>query len=128
MDWIKLNKIDEVEALKRESFKRPQLIFKHSVRCASSAIIADKLAGAVETLEKAATLYVVYVIEDKAVSDKIAELFSVYHQSPQTLLVINGDCVLEQSHWDVCPEEIISLVQSLETTTAAPDRHSGHLI
>lgn len=123
-----MKQISEVETLKCESFWRPQLVFKHSNRCALSALVADRLESAADELAKVTKLSMVNVIEDRAVSDKIAELYSVYHQSPQTLLLINGECVLEQSHWDVLPEEIISLVQNLATTTAASDSHSGHFI
>ena len=38
--------------------------------------------------------------------DKIAESFSVYHESPQVLVIRNGECIYDESHSAINMDEI----------------------
>ncbi len=40
------------------------------------------------------------------VSNHLAERFSVYHESPQVLLIRDGECVYDASHLDISVEEL----------------------
>jgi len=42
--------------------------------------------------------YYLDLIKYRLLSEKIAEDFSVYHESPQVLLIKNGECVYDESH------------------------------
>ncbi|RDJ93388.1 DUF2847 family protein, partial [Lacticaseibacillus rhamnosus] len=46
------------------------------------------------------------LIKHRDVSNKIAEDFSVCHESPQVLLIINGKCVYDESHSGISMKEI----------------------
>ena len=45
--------------------------------------------------------YFLDLIAHRDVSNYIAEAFSVYHESPQILLIQNGECTYETSHLDI---------------------------
>lgn len=45
-----------------------------------------------------AKVYLVNVIEDRAVSNLIADILEVTHQSPQLLLIKDGKCIHQSSH------------------------------
>jgi len=43
-------------------------------------------------------------------SDQIAETFSVHHESPQVLLIENGECIYEASHFDISCDEMAEVI------------------
>ncbi|MGZ3957937.1 MAG: monothiol bacilliredoxin BrxC family protein [Flavisolibacter sp.] len=40
-------------------------------------------------------------------STRISELFKVYHESPQVLVIRDGDCVYDESHLSISMNEIV---------------------
>ena len=47
------------------------------------------------------------LIKYRLLSNKIAEEFAVYHESPQVLLIKNGECVYDESHSGIEMNEIL---------------------
>jgi bacillithiol system protein YtxJ len=47
------------------------------------------------------------LLQYREISNKIAEQFGVYHQSPQVLLIKNGECIYEETHSAISMEEIV---------------------
>lgn len=54
------------------------------------------------------------LIAHRDVSNAIAERLQVPHESPQTLLVYKGECVLDQSHSGILPAELLEVAQPLQ--------------
>ena len=99
MNWIALTEEAQLDSIRERSETRPQVIFKHSTRCSISS-------GAKRRLERVATppeidFYYLDLIAYRAVSQKIAESFLVPHESPQVLLIMDGECVYDESHSDI---------------------------
>ena len=46
------------------------------------------------------------LINHRKVSNEIAARFEVFHESPQILVIKNGECILDASHLDISVEEI----------------------
>ena len=57
-------------------------------------------------LPDAADFYFLDLLKFRSLSDKIAEDFSVNHESPQVLLIKNTSCVYEESHSGIQMDEI----------------------
>ena len=96
MDWIQLTTAAQLADIRELSKKKPQLIFKHSTRCSISSVAKNRL-------ERSSTpanvdFYFLDLIQNRDISAKIAEEFSVFHESPQVLLIKNGDCIYDESH------------------------------
>jgi bacillithiol system protein YtxJ len=51
--------------------------------------------------------YYLDLLNYRAISNAIAEKFSVYHESPQILLIKNGECYYDESHGGIQMEEIV---------------------
>ena len=106
LHWIPLTSVAEVDALKKHSHDVPCLIFKHSTSCNISAIAKFRLDDdwdfAVDEIEA----YYLDLLKFRTVSHHIAETFSVHHESPQVLLIADGDCVYDASHLDISVEEL----------------------
>jgi bacillithiol system protein YtxJ len=111
LNWNSLTDIAQLNAIKEKSFEKPQVLFKHSTRCGVSSI-------ALRRLEKAAGIanadfHFLDLIRFRKVSDKIAEEFGIYHQSPQILVIKNGDCVYDESHLGINMNELSEQIFSL---------------
>lgn len=112
MNWTPLNNEEQIANIQQKSFDVPQIIFKHSTRCSISNM-------ALHRLEKAATpantnFYYLDLLNNRNISNQIAEVFQVHHESPQVLLIHKGNCVYDESHSGINMQEIeeqISLLQ-----------------
>ncbi len=104
MNWIALTDEAQLEAIKQESEKQPVAIFKHSTRCSISSMAKMRLERA-ETPQNI-SFYYLDLIRYRNLSNKIADLFKVHHESPQVLLIKNGECVYDESHNGIDMQDI----------------------
>jgi bacillithiol system protein YtxJ len=89
------------EALDRTSNK-PLLVFKHSTSCSVSAGAHEEATHYIQDDQTGDIDYaIVHVIEDRPVSNEIAERLGVKHASPQIILVKDGEAVWDTSHWRI---------------------------
>lgn len=102
INWIKLSDVDTVDQIKQESFEQPVLIFKHSTRCSISSGALDRLnRNWKESLSEKVKTYYLDLIAHREISNKIAETFEQQHQSPQALIIKDGKCTYNQTHFDI---------------------------
>ena len=71
----------------------------------------DRGYYSLKRLERSATkadvdFYFLDLIRNRQISNKVAEEFSVYHESPQVLLIKDGKCVYDESHSGINMNEI----------------------
>lgn len=104
MNWIALTEEVQLEKIKEESRQQPVVIFKHSTRCAISSMAMARLER--ETPPQNTSFYYLDILRYRPVSNRIAEVFSVYHESPQILLIKNGACTYDESHNGISMAEI----------------------
>ena len=105
MNWIILNDHNQLQQLVESSHEKPQVIFKHSTRCSISIMAKNRLER-VEFPEQIQFHYL-DLLQYRDISNKIAEQFGVYHQSPQILLIKNGECIFEETHSAISMDEIV---------------------
>ena len=77
-------------------------IYKHSTTCPVSASAGDVVRRYAWT----APVYWVNVIEQRPLSNWVAERYGVRHESPQLLKVSNGEVVADWSHFAITPGNI----------------------
>lgn len=99
-----LSEIAQLEALKELSKSQPVVIFKHSTRCSISMMAKQRLDRGEPA--SGVAFYYLDLLKHRDISNKIAEVFSVPHQSPQVILLRNGECVYEETHSGINMEEI----------------------
>jgi bacillithiol system protein YtxJ len=104
MNWINLNDEGLLNEIKVKSAEKPQLIFKHSTRCSISSMAKNRLDRADQP--EGIDFYYLDLIANRNLSDKVAEVFDVEHESPQVLLIKNGACVYDESHTGISIDEI----------------------
>lgn len=106
-DWKHLETAGELSAVLEASNTKPQLIFKHSIRCGISAQVWDTLARSTDQLNTAADLHFLDLINYRGISNQVAAELNVPHQSPQVILVHNGKATYDSSHFSIRPEKIV---------------------
>lgn len=104
MNWIALTTSEQLESIKKNSFAQPAIMFKHSTRCSISLMAKARLERAVQP--SGVDFYYLDLLSYRNISNQIAEDFSVHHQSPQILLIKNGECIYEESHNGIDMEDI----------------------
>ncbi|MFN0199896.1 MAG: bacillithiol system redox-active protein YtxJ [Bacteroidia bacterium] len=110
MLWLELISETQLEELAQKSSERPQLLFKHSTRCGISLHAKFVLDGAFASLLEVADLHYLDLLNYRSLSHEIAHTFSVPHQSPQVIVLKNGEVVYAASHQAISPEKIIALL------------------
>jgi bacillithiol system protein YtxJ len=105
MHWIVLKEITQLSEIKEKSKITPQVIFKHSTRCATSQVIKTRLER--NDNPPGFDFYFLDLINNRNVSNEIAETFHVHHESPQILLIKNGECVYDESHLGISLDEVV---------------------
>lgn len=101
-DIRRLMSLEDWENTLRKSGEKPQLIFKHSTQCSVSAGAHEEWTRYVaESSGEAVDFSIVRVIEERPVSNAIAEALGVTHKSPQAILVKDGRAVWDESHWRI---------------------------
>ncbi len=103
--WIELNSVEQLNTIKEQSNTKPVVIFKHSTRCSISSMALNRLNRSEKPDDIA--FYYLDLISHRNISNQIAEEFKVHHQSPQVLLIKNGECTYEESHNGIDMVEIV---------------------
>jgi bacillithiol system protein YtxJ len=104
MNWINLAIPQQIEEIRQKSYQKPQVIFKHSTRCSISNMALNRLERS--TLPDNIDFHYLDLLIHKDISNKIAEEFGVYHQSPQVLLIKDGKSVYDESQMAITMDEI----------------------
>ena len=94
--WVRLDSEAHLNDLIEESNEQPVMFFKHSTRCSISSMALSRLEKDWD-LENVTPVYL-DLLTYRPLSNKLEEVFNVFHQSPQIILVKNGKSVLDISH------------------------------
>ncbi|WP_372631459.1 bacillithiol system redox-active protein YtxJ [Cohnella sp.] len=97
-----LTSLEQWNAVLEGSSGKPLLVFKHSTSCPISAGAREETVRYIDNDRSEKVDYaIVHVIEDRPVSNEIAERLGVKHASPQVILVKDGEAVWNTSHWHI---------------------------
>lgn len=108
MNWIPLTDEAGLEVIKKVSAEKPQVIFKHSTRCSISSMAKNRLERVIAP--ESADFHYLDLLKHRDLSQKIAEDFHVEHESPQILIIKNGQCMYDESHSGIHMHEIEKLL------------------
>lgn len=106
MSWTSLNDEKAFENILEGSYKIPLFIFKHSPRCGTSRYVLDHLKAG--QFDRDQDVFQVDVVQDRSLSHLIAQKLAVLHESPQLLLIHQGECVWAEDHLEIDPMEAMA--------------------
>ena len=104
MHWNEITQDQTIQDIITRSAQKPQLIFKHSTRCSISSMAKNRLDRS--EAPSSVDFYYLDLIKFRNISNKVEEIFQVKHESPQVLLIRNGECIYEESHNGISMGEI----------------------
>jgi bacillithiol system protein YtxJ len=106
MNWIPLTTEHQLTEIREASATKPVVIFKHSTRCSISAVAKSRLERAAAPEE--ISFYYLDLIKFRNISNRIEADFDVPHESPQVLLIRNGECIYDESHSGITMDDLVS--------------------
>lgn len=101
MNWIPLTQANQLSNIVESSTQKSVLIFKHSTTCSISNTSLNRLERNWNPEEMSIDAYYLDLLSYRALSNQIAELFQVEHESPQVLIIQQGKAVYHASHFDI---------------------------
>ncbi|MFN5223127.1 MAG: bacillithiol system redox-active protein YtxJ [Bacteroidota bacterium] len=101
INWQQISGASELEGLLSTS--DTVILFKHSERCVVSRMAKRSFEA---EYDGATPVYLVNVIEERPISNQIAQVTHITHQSPQVLVIKGGQCVFHVSHDHINAEEV----------------------
>jgi len=106
INWKQLKSVNQLEEIVERSKEMPVLIFKHSTRCSISSMAKFRLEDDWDFPASELEPYYLDLIAFRNISGAVADRFSIHHESPQVLLIRNGECTFDASHLDISVSEL----------------------
>lgn len=103
LTWEELSTLDQLTELDKISYHEYVIIFKHSTSCSISEVAKLRLQDNGDLQIKA---YHLDLKSHRDISRLISEKYSIHHESPQILLIKNGECCYDASHFDITISEL----------------------
>ncbi len=105
MGGMELTALSNHETLKRALGLQEVLIYKHSTICWAS-FVAHRHVRKFAAKRRDVPIFMVDVLSSRDVSNSVASLLNVRHESPQLILVKNGVAVWDTSHYRITQKAI----------------------
>jgi bacillithiol system protein YtxJ len=99
----------ELDELLARSHDAPVILFKHSTTCPISARAHRQMSEL--SNDVAGRISLVIVQRARELSRRVAEQTGIQHESPQTIILRNGQAVWSASHFDITAEAVTQAVQ-----------------
>jgi bacillithiol system protein YtxJ len=110
LSWIPLTSLDQLLQIKEQSKTIPVIIFKHSTRCVISRMVLREFESSFAEHQLSVSLYILDLLTYRDISNEIGSEFDVFHQSPQLIIIKNGEAIYHASHNDINSKSIKEFV------------------
>jgi bacillithiol system protein YtxJ len=110
---VPVHGLDELDRLLTESETRPLLIFKHSYTCGISAEALDELLDHLDRGQPDAARYAMVTVQThRDVSNAVSKRLGVRHETPQALVIRDGQVVWAASHFRVTAQAMLEALKA----------------
>ena len=109
LPWITLTTENQLREAITLSVEKPVLLFKHSTRCSISSMALSRFEENWKNENDTCAIYFLDLIAFRSLSNLIAELTHVEHQSPQVIVLSNKEVIYSASHSEIDAKEIETL-------------------
>ncbi len=101
LPWTSINSVAQLDEVLQAPSENAKVFFKHSTRCGISAMALKGFQKEWETGKSGFELYFIDLLQHRDVSNAIADRLHVTHQSPQAIVVRNGEVIYHESHGSI---------------------------
>jgi bacillithiol system protein YtxJ len=105
-NFIELSSTERLAELFELSNEKPVVLFKHSLTCPISAGVYSEVS------QTGAEINLIVVQRAREVSNEIAQVTGIRHESPQAIVLKDGKPIYHASHYDITSEELESSLES----------------
>lgn len=105
--WETISDPSQLKPIIEASKDRPQLIYKHSHRCSVCFVSKGNLESVAEDILESADMHFVNVVNSRQASNHIESELGVRHESPQVILLDNGEVIWHASHGGIKGDAVI---------------------
>ena len=110
VDWQELITIEQLDTIVEESKSQPIAIFKHSTTCGISHHIKTNLEEEWDFETDDVKLYYLDLLAYRPISNEVAHRFGVVHQSPQIVVIKNGEAIDSWSHYGISANKLKAVI------------------
>ncbi len=111
LPWVNIESVEHLNDVLNHESERPKLFFKHSTRCSISSMALSSFEGNWTTDNELCELYFIDLLRYRDVSNAIADITGIIHQSPQAIVVRGEKVLYEATHSSIDARQIESLLQ-----------------
>lgn len=112
LNWNQLESIEQLHMVFESSTQKPVLLFKHSTRCSISSMALNRFESEWDESTNC-SIYYLDLLAFRPVSNEIAVITQVEHQSPQAILIINKDVKYSASHSQISASDIQKILNQI---------------
>jgi len=107
INWKTIQSTKQLTQILNLSYGKYPLIFKHSNRCPISVSMKNRFDRSWNAKNDLLfEPFLVDVISQKVISNQIAEILDLVHESPQLIILNEGKILYQAAHLDIEYEEI----------------------
>lgn len=103
--FVRITETTSLDEMAARSKERPVVLFKHSLTCPISARAYDQMA------EFPGEVALVEVQRARELSSEIATRLGVAHESPQVIVLRDGEVSWTASHFDITADAVAAAVR-----------------
>lgn len=101
MSIRKMTSPEDLEKLLGESRRVPVWLLKHSLICQLSDYGKREFEAFASSIGEAGIFAIIEVQNARDLSDEVARRLGIRHDTPQVLLVVDGEAKWHASHWEI---------------------------
>ncbi|MFT5858242.1 MAG: bacillithiol system protein YtxJ [Flavobacteriaceae bacterium] len=111
LPWQPLTSIDQLKEVINSSSDKPVLLFKHSTSCGISSMAMSGFQRGWEGTEEEIGIYYLDLLNYRNISQEIAAITGVIHQSPQVIVLKNSKVVYTATHSGISAREALNAIK-----------------
>lgn len=111
LPWMNITSVEQLTELLHNVGEKPILLFKHSTRCGVSSMVLNSFENEWTTGTELCDLYYIDLLSHRDVSNEIAVLTGIVHQSPQAIIIKGKEIIYDATHSAIDARKIQSLLK-----------------
>ena len=111
LPWKNISSVDQLSELLHNVGEKPLLLFKHSTRCGISSMVLNSFENDWSTGDELCDLYFIDLLSHRDVSNEVAVLTGIIHQSPQAIVIKGKQIIYDATHSSIDARAIQSTLK-----------------
>lgn len=104
--WTHLEDLQQLDEANQVSMGQDIMLFKHSTTCPISGAAKKRVESGWDFSDNQLKPFYIDLKTFRTVSNTIEDKYNVKHESPQVLIIRDGKCIYDASHFDIKVDSI----------------------